>query len=88
MKTAALLLCALLAGAAASDAKPDDHPGKGRGRDVAMKLGADAELNVAEGLRVVAVGKSPQFKIFPSPNSNSFIQLRRVARGADPAACC
>lgn len=50
---------------------------KGR-PDVDVKLGADADVGVQGSVRVVAVGKSPQFKIFPNANSSSFIELRLV----------
>jgi hypothetical protein len=44
--------------------------------DVNVKMGADADVGVQGSVRVVAVGKSPQFKIFPNANSTSFIQLK------------
>jgi hypothetical protein len=53
-----------------------NHPAFGSRSQVRIDdKGKDVVLNVTEGVRVVAVGKSPQFKVFPE-NSTNFFQIR------------
>jgi hypothetical protein len=56
---------------AGAGAKPKNRP------EVSLRTsGADAEVNVTGGVRLVAVGKSPNFKIYPSSSSSSFIMIK------------
>jgi hypothetical protein len=79
MKGAVVILLALALACAASSPLPAPAGGgKGKGRpEVSVKAsGPDADVNVTGSVRVVAVGKSPQFKVFPNESSAAFIMIK------------